>query len=129
MRQEYALASPYILSVGTVHPRKNYVRLIEALALLPAVEPLVIVGKKGWLGDSITGTRQELKLQARVKFLDYAPQQDMAALYAGASLVALPSLYEGFGFPALEAQVCGTPLVCSNTSSLPEVAGDGRGVF
>lgn len=129
VREKYALSSPYILSVGTIQPRKNYARLIEASAALPREYLVVIVGKKGWLYESILARVRELNLDARVKFLDYAPIQDLPALYAGARLAVLPSLYEGFGFPALEAQACGTPLACSNASSLPEVAGEGALYF
>lgn len=129
VRAKYALASPYLISVGTLQPRKNYARLIEASAVLPSKYSLVIVGKKGWQSDSIVARVRELNLEARVKFLDYAPLEDLPALYGGARLAALPSLYEGFGFPALEAQACETPLVCSNTSSLPEVAGEGALYF
>lgn len=129
VRQKYALTGKYVLSVGTVHPRKNYARLIEASAQLPVGYTLVIVGKRGWLYESILARVRELNLQARVKFLDYVPVQDLPALYAGALCAVFPSLYEGFGFPALEAQACETALVCANTSSLPEVAGSGAEYF
>ncbi len=129
VREKYALGSPYIISVGTVQPRKNYARLIEASAALPSEYSLVFVGKKGWLSDSIVARARELDMTHRVKFLDYVPMQDLPALYAGARLAVFPSLYEGFGFPALEAQACETALVCSNASSLPEVAGDGALYF
>ena len=129
VREKYALPEKYILSVGTLQPRKNYARLIEASAQLPVEYALVMVGKKGWLYDSILARARELNMEARVKFLDYAPPGDLPALYAGAQCAAFPSLYEGFGFPALEAQACETALVCANTSSLPEVAGDGAEYF
>lgn len=123
VRQKYALGETYLISVGTLQPRKNYARLIEASAQLPREYELVIVGKKGWLYDSIAARVKELAMQTRVKFLDYVPLSDLPALYAGAQCAVFPSLYEGFGFPALEAQACETALVCANTSSLPEVAG------
>lgn len=129
VRAKYALPEKYLLSVGTLQPRKNYARLSEASAQLPNEYALVIVGKKGWLSDAIPARVRELNMQARVKFLDYAPLGDLPALYAGAQCAVFPSLYEGFGFPALEAQACETPLVCSNTSSLPEIAGDGAEYF
>ena len=129
VRAKYALASPYIISVGTIQPRKNYARVIEASAALPSEHSLVIVGKKGWLSDSILARARGLDMTHRVIFLDYVPIQDLPALYAGARLAVFPSLYEGFGFPALEAQACETPLVCSNASALPEVAGDGALYF
>lgn len=139
VRAIYGLASPYIVSVGTIQPRKNYVRLIEAFAALPGEYTLVIAGKKGWLADSVYATARELvpegrvrpegPVRLRVRFLDYVPSEDLPALYGGARLAVLPSLYEGFGFPALEAQACETALVCANTSSLPEVAGEGALYF
>lgn len=130
VRAEYALgASPYLISVGTLQPRKNYLRLIEASAALPEEYILVIVGKRGWLFETILQRARELNIEARVKFLDYVPIKDLPVLYGDAQLAVFPSLYEGFGFPALEAQACGTPLVCSNTSSLPEVAGEGAVYF
>jgi glycosyltransferase involved in cell wall biosynthesis len=129
VRQKYALSQNYLISVGTLHPRKNYARLIEASARLPAEYELVMVGKKGWHYDSILARAHAWGMTQRVKFLEYAPLQDLPALYAGARLAVFPSLYEGFGFPVLEAQACETPLVCSNASSLPEVAGDGAEYF
>lgn len=129
VRAKYALRSPYIISVGTIQPRKNYARLLEAFATLPREYSLVIVGKKGWLAHSLYARAREMNLSDRVKFLDYVPMQDLPALYAGARLAVFPSLYEGFGFPALEAQACGTALGCANASSLPEVAGDGAMYF
>ncbi len=129
VRAKYALGEKYILSVGTIQPRKNYARLIEASAQLPEGYSLVIAGKRGWLADSVFARVKELHLEARVKFLDYVPVQDLPALYTGAECAVFPSLYEGFGFPALEAQACETALVCSNASSLPEVAGAGAEYF
>ncbi len=116
----------YILAVGTLQPRKNYVRLIQAFNRLKAgVETLVIVGKRGWMYQPIFDEVTRLGLAARVRFLDYVPPAEMPALVSGARLLAFPSLHEGFGLPVLEAQACGTPVVCSMTSSLPEAAGDG----
>jgi glycosyltransferase involved in cell wall biosynthesis len=129
VRQTYVLPEKYLISVGTLHPRKNYARLVEASAQLPAEYSLVIVGKAGWMSESILARAQELHLDARVRFLDYAPTQDLPALYAGAQCAVFPSLYEGFGFPVLEAQACETPLVCAHSSSLPEVAGAGAEFF
>jgi glycosyltransferase involved in cell wall biosynthesis len=127
------IGKDYILAIGTIHPRKNYTRLIEAFGRL-GIGPfgstqgedlrLVIVGKRGWLYDSIFARVQELNLQSRISFLDYVPAVDMPALLNGARLLAFPSLHEGFGLPVLEAHACGTPVVCSLTSSLPEAAGD-----
>ncbi len=118
---------PYILSVGTVQPRKNYSRLVQALANLRQGGldvGLVIVGGRGWLEDTIYQTIQETGMEEFVRFTGFAEEDDLPALYSGAVCCALPSLYEGFGIPVLEAMACGTPVVTSNISSLPEVAGD-----
>jgi glycosyltransferase involved in cell wall biosynthesis len=142
----YGLSRPFILSVSTLQPRKNYTTLIEAYAhlesyglqtLRPGGVPslsrdsgqaadyeLVIVGSKGWLYQEIFETVERLGLAGRVRFLEFVPDEDLPALYNAADLFALPSLYEGFGLPVLEALACGTPVVTSNVSSLPEVAGD-----
>ncbi len=115
----------YVLAIGTIHPRKNYIRLIEAFARLTNRNlQLIIVGRRGWLYDSIFARCHELDLEARVQFLDYVPAIEMPALVRGARLLAFPSLHEGFGLPILEAQACGIPVVCSMSSSMPEVAGD-----
>jgi len=118
---------PYVLSVGTLQPRKNYVRLMRAFSSLPATargrEPqLVIAGGRGWLYQDIFAEAE--KHGDRVRILGFVDDADLPALYRNAALLALPSLYEGFGLPVLEAMSCGTPVVCSNASSLPEVAGD-----
>lgn len=128
---------PYVLSVGTLQPRKNYTRLIRAFARLvgnPQSLPpnsalrehlqLVIAGGRGWMYEEIFETVSRLNLQDRVLLLDFVADEDLPALYAEALLFVYPSLYEGFGLPVAEAMACGTPVVCSNTSSLPEVAGD-----
>lgn len=128
IRRKYRLGDrPYLLSVGTVQPRKNYGRLIEALAALRARGhdlALVIVGGRGWLEDPIYATLHATGMQDYVHFTGFADEDDLPALYSGALCCALPSLYEGFGIPVLEAMACGVPVVTSNLSSLPEVAGD-----
>jgi glycosyltransferase involved in cell wall biosynthesis len=129
LRQRYGIEDlPYVLSVGTLQPRKNYVRLIRAFAETrscrgPDGSPtqLLIVGGHGWLYEDVLA---EADKHDRVRLLGFADDEDLPALYRGASLFAFPSLYEGFGLPVLEAMACGVPVVCSNTSSLPEVAGD-----
>ncbi len=118
---------PYIISIGTVQPRKNYARLMDALARLgPAYNDvhLVIAGGKGWLDDPIYASVEALGLGGRVHFIGFARDEDLPALYSDAVCLAYPSLYEGFGFPVLEAMACGTPVITSTLSSLPEVAGD-----
>ncbi len=114
---------PYILSVGTIQPRKNYLRLIRALALLTDRPPLslVIAGKPGWLYDEVL--EEAARIPDRVQLLGFVEESDLPALYRGAALFVFPSLYEGFGLPVLEAMACNVPVVCSNRSSLPEVAG------
>ncbi len=125
VRQKLNLTAPYILSVGTLQPRKNYVRLIQAFARLPITNyQLLIVGGRGWLYADIFQTIDRLRLQDRVRVLDFVADDDLPALYAMATLFVYPSLYEGFGIPILEAMACGAPVVSSNTSSMPEVAGD-----
>jgi glycosyltransferase involved in cell wall biosynthesis len=128
VRRKYHLDDfPYIFSVGTVQPRKNYGRLIEALAQLRSSGHdlhLVIAGGHGWLEDPIYQTVAAAKMQPYVHFIGFAADEDLPALYSAATCCAFPSLYEGFGFPVLESMACKTPVVTSNLSSLPEVAGD-----
>jgi glycosyltransferase involved in cell wall biosynthesis len=127
-RSQYDIGTvPYILSVGTVQPRKNYGRLIQALALLRAANidiHLVVAGGKGWLEDPIYDTIHATNMGDYVHFIGFVDEKDLPTLYSGAVCFAFPSLYEGFGLPVLEAMACGTPVVTSNVSSLPEVAGD-----
>jgi len=135
------LSAPYFLYVGTLHPRKNLVRLVNAFAALtsanrvrsePAVggadkvsEPLlVLAGQKGWLYEEIFAQVRKLGLEDRVILTGYVPDADLPGLLSGALAFVFPSLYEGFGLPVLEAMACGTPVICSNVSSLPEVGGD-----
>ncbi len=125
IRARYSLdGRPYLLSVGTVQPRKNYVRLIRAFSQLtnqPTLQ-LLIAGGRGWLYQDILAKAE--KYPDHVRVLGFVDDADLPALYRHASLFAFPSLYEGFGLPVLEAMACGVPVVCSNASSLPEVAGD-----
>lgn len=128
VQARYAIAGPYVLFIGRLQPRKNLVRLIEAFAHLAPDRPdlsLVLAGPAGWLAEPIRARVRELSLETRVLFPGYIAEADKAALLSGAQVFAYPSLYEGFGFPVLEAQACGVPLLASNTSSLPEVVGDG----
>ncbi len=121
VRAKYGLPEGYFLHVGTLQPRKNLLRLIEAVARAPAPLTLVLAGRPGWLAGPIVALARAQG--PRVRLLDYVPDADLAGLYSGARALVFPSLYEGFGFPVLEAMACGTPVICSNTSSLPEVAG------
>ncbi len=125
VRQKYGLDDrPYILSLGTVQPRKNYQRLVQAFAQLDPSYALVIAGSKGWGGEGILAEVEKLGLAERIHFPDFVADVDLPALYSAASLFAYPSLYEGFGLPVLEAMACGTPVVASKRSSLPEVVGE-----
>jgi len=128
VQARYGIPGPYILTLGRIQPRKNLVRLLEAFARLLPEHPeltLVLAGPGGWLSEPIVARVHELSLDARVRFPGYVAEEDKAALLSGASLFAFPSLYEGFGFPVLEAQACGVPVLASTTSSLPEVVGEG----
>ncbi len=128
VRNRYRIgAAPFVLSVGTVQPRKNYERLMRAIAQLPGDlqgTHLVIAGGPGWLQGPIYAAVDSLGLRERVQFIGFADDADLPALYSAARCLAFPSLYEGFGLPVLEAMACGTPVVTSNVSSLVEVAGD-----
>lgn len=118
----------YFLFVGTVQPRKNLERLIEAFAKWSSSSGpvnLVIIGAKGWLADPIYQLPQKLGIEELVKFLGRVEDQDLPKWYSGALALTFPSLFEGFGLPILEAQACGCPVLTSNVSSMPEVAGKG----
>lgn len=123
-KAKYKIKGEYIIFVGTLQPRKNIERLVEAFSQIKGDTKLVIVGKKGWMYDHIFSKVKKLNLESRVIFTDFVPETDLPALISGAKLYTLPSLYEGFGIPVIEAQSCGTPVVVSNTSSLPEVVGE-----
>jgi glycosyltransferase involved in cell wall biosynthesis len=126
VRERYGIGgAPYILSLGTVQPRKNYDRLVEALHRLDQPDlRLVIAGGKGWLDDPLYEKIAALGFGERVVFPGYVPDEDLPAFYSAARVFAFPSLYEGFGLPPLEAMACGVPVITSNVSSLPEVVGD-----
>jgi glycosyltransferase involved in cell wall biosynthesis len=122
-----AIPRPYILFLGTVQPRKNLQRLIRAFGRVVAAglpHALVIAGRLGWLTEPIQAEVATQGLTERIHFTGYVADADVPALYAGADVFAFPSLYEGFGMPALEAMACGVPVVASNTTSLPEIVGD-----
>lgn len=117
----------YILSVGTLQPRKNFARLIEAFARIAPKYPglkLIIVGKKGWMYDEILRAPKRYGIEEKIEFLEYVTESELPSLYRNAQVFALPSLYEGFGLPVLEAMYYGCPIVVSRTSSLPEIAGE-----
>lgn len=125
LKEKYTINSNYILFVGTLQPRKNIARLIEAFSLIKdKTLQLVIIGKKGWLYEDIISAPQKFSVADRVKFLDYVTDEDLPAFYTYAECFVLPSLYEGFGLPVLEAMQYGCPVIISNVSSLPEAGGD-----
>ena len=115
-------AGNYIIYVGTIQPRKNLVRLMEAVARIDGLK-LIIVGKTGWEYEEILDAPKRLGIEDRVKFLGYVATDKLANLLNGATAFVLPSLWEGFGIPVLEAMACGIPVIVSNVSSLPEVVG------
>lgn len=126
-KTKYNISGDYIVHIGTLQKRKNITRLVKAFALLKKrglKEKLVIVGKRGWLYDEIFETVRNLKLEKDILFTGYVPLEDLPFLISGSKCFILPSLYEGFGLPLLEAMACGTPVITSNVSSLPEVVGD-----
>ncbi len=129
MRARYGLGRQYLLYVGTIQPRKNLERLVHAferICGLPDLADLqlVLAGKQGWLYETLFHQVARAGLQGRVIFPGYVADEDLGALLSGAEAFVFPSLYEGFGIPVLEAGGCGVPVITSNTSSLPEVAGD-----
>ncbi len=130
VRERYALPAQFVLYLGINKPHKNLVTLLHACAQLPAgAPPLVIAG--AW-DDRYPEAKQAaaaLNLTGRVRFLGPVADADLPALYAAATCFVFPSRYEGFGLPVLEAMDCGTPVACSNVSSLPEVAGDAALLF
>jgi len=118
------IAGDYFFYLGTLQPRKNLARLVAAFAALQSEAVLVLAGKRGWLYDDLFAQVRRLGLEGCVLFPGYVSDEDKATLLSGALAFVLPSLYEGFGLPVLEAQACGCPVITSTTSSLPEVAGD-----
>lgn len=128
VRQRYGIDSDYFLYLGTIQPRKNLLRLIDAFANMPLSDTpplrLVIAGKPGWLTQAIEQRAADLGITDRVYFVGYIADADRTPLLKGAIGFVFPSLYEGFGMPILEAMQCGTPVITSTTSALPEIAGD-----
>jgi glycosyltransferase involved in cell wall biosynthesis len=126
VRSTYDLPLPYILAVGVIEPRKNLPRLIDAFTRFKvrtgAPHELVIAGGRGWLSEETYRRAAQSTFEPDIRFTGYVPDDDLRALYTGAEVFVYPSLYEGFGLPVLEAMACGAPVICSNTSSLPEVA-------
>ena len=128
VREKYALDRDYFLYLGTVEPRKNLVRLIEAYQIFiqgKKTPPyLVLAGGKGWLNSDIYQKATALGIEKNVKFTEYIPEELLCPLMCGALAFVFPSIYEGFGMPPLEAMACGVPVLASNAASLPEVVGE-----
>ena len=123
----YSDGYPYLLMVGSVEPRKNHIAAIKTMERLKAAgyhHHLLIAGGKGWMVEPILKYAQTSSAADQIVFLDFIPQAELAALYSGAECLLLPSYYEGFGFTALEAMASGTPVICSNAGSLPEIVGN-----
>lgn len=120
----YGIRRPYILALGNIHPRKNLQRLLDAYLEVrkqrPDAPAMVWVGKQHWGSDDLLRRAHA----SGVMITGYVPQEDLPALYRGAQMLVYPSLYEGFGLPPVEALACGTPVIASNTTSLPEAVGD-----
>ncbi len=126
-KARYGLPDRYLLFVGTIEPRKNLVALLTAFEKVKRsglTDALVIVGKKGWLYEDFFRRLESSPAKDSVILPGFVPDEDLPAVYAGAQALALPSLYEGFGLPVLEAMACGTPVVTSSAGSLPEIGGD-----
>ena len=130
MRERYQIRGRFVLFAGNVKPHKNLERLIRAFARVRGQEGnedlrLVLIGDDVGRYASLRRTADEAGVRQDVRFFGFVPHQTLAALYRMATVFAFPSLYEGFGLPPLEAMACGTPVVTSRISSLPEVVGDG----
>jgi glycosyltransferase involved in cell wall biosynthesis len=134
VRHNYGIEGQYILSVGSIQPRKNLARLVQAYAHVRAslrdkhaeteLPKLVLVGKRGWLYDETLRTLEKTSVADSVILTGYVPESDLPALYSGAVCFVYPSYFEGFGLPPLEAMKCGVPVIVGNQTSLPEVVGD-----
>ena len=131
LKDKYRIKKDFILFVGTLEPRKNLIRLLEAFYQLVSRRPdfrnryqLVLAGQKGWLYEEIFEEIKNRHLEELVVIPGYLPQDDLNKFYAVCTLFVYPSIYEGFGLPVLEAMASGKPVITSNISSLPEIAGD-----
>lgn len=126
VRRRYRLPERFVLGLGTLEPRKNFTGLIAAFEQSPVREThhLVIAGGKGWLYDDIFAAAEASPVAQRIHLPGFVADADLPALYSLADIFAYPSHYEGFGIPVIEAMACGTPVICADNSSLPEVAGE-----
>jgi glycosyltransferase involved in cell wall biosynthesis len=126
IKAKYNLSDKYVLFVGTLQPRKNITKLIEAFSTIKGNDDLqlVIVGKRGWMFEDILSAPRKFSIENKVKFLENINNEELKVLYKHALCFVLPSLYEGFGLPVLEAMQEGCPVITSNVSSMPEAGGD-----
>ena len=134
LRARLGIEKPYLLHHGTIQPRKNLKRLIHAFHLMLADNPdldfdLVLAGRQGWASDEIVNAAAERHGRGRVILVGMLDDSDLALLIKGASLAVVPSLYEGFSLPMVEAMACGVPTITSNTSCLPEISGNALAYF
>src|SRR6184192_2602868 len=129
IREIYGIERDYILSVSSIQPRKNLIRLIEAYSCLRGLRPegklpqLILVGKRGWLDNETFRAAQRHSANNDIAFTGYVAENDLSALYSGATCFVYPSFFEGFGLPVLEAMQCGAPVIAGNRTSIPEVVG------
>jgi glycosyltransferase involved in cell wall biosynthesis len=127
VRAKYDLPERFLLSVGTIEPRKNLSRLVESLAQLRRDDrrlQLVVVGAKGWMYEEFFNRIEQLNQQDAVRLLGFVPDEDLPAIFRAATVYVMASVYEGAGLPVLEAMACGAPVVSSRESSMPELGAD-----
>jgi len=129
VRAAYGLEPGYLLTVGTLEPRKDHMTLLRALDSLDGVPPLVVAGAVGWRSRAIREAVRLRETSGRVQYIGRVDDEHLPALYSAARLLVFPSLYEGFGLPVLEAMACGCPVLCRWSSSLPEVGGGAAAYF
>ncbi len=129
IQKKYEISGNYVIYIGTVQPRKNLLRLIRAMKKIENLKLVVVgkirgKGKQGWMNEKILEEPKKLGIEEKIIFTDYVPPQELPYLITGSKAFILPSLWEGFGIPVVEAMATGTPVITSNVSSLPEVVGD-----
>jgi glycosyltransferase involved in cell wall biosynthesis len=135
VRDNYGIKRDYILSLGSIQPRKNLVRLIEAYSVLRQSRPevklpqLVLAGKRGWLDSETHKAAQRNTNDGDIVFTGYVAESDLSALYSSATCFVYPSYFEGFGLPILEAMQCGVPVIAGNRTSIPEIVADAGLLF
>lgn len=128
IRAKYTQNNPYFIFLGAIHPRKNPLRLLQAFEAFKkqtqANHQLVLVGRKAWANNELDNYYKSMEFKADVLFLSHLPLEEVKEILAAAEALVYPSIFEGFGIPILEAMACGVPVITSNTSSMPEVAGN-----